>query len=179
MVLSECQCKADGVNFLSISWAAISKPQFTIVCTILIFLLRRKFCAYMVMVLGYWQIFARGHQTSVCLWPNPVWIWASPAERYTLFICTAPWKNSCFWIFQFLILNPGSEIACWLLVKADINVLTCKENCWNQNILHSCLSLVVFWLESSLRNKTWTAKAMEEIGLLCFFFCLFLFHGEL
>lgn len=46
MVLSECQCKADGVDFLSISWAAISKPQFTIVYTILIFLLRRKFCAY-------------------------------------------------------------------------------------------------------------------------------------
>lgn len=46
MVLSECQCKADGINFLSISWGAISKPQFIAVYIILIFLLRRKFYAY-------------------------------------------------------------------------------------------------------------------------------------
>lgn len=46
MVLSECQCKADGVNFLSTSWTATSKPQFIVVYAILIFLLRRNFCAY-------------------------------------------------------------------------------------------------------------------------------------
>lgn len=46
MVLSECQRKADGVNFLSTSWATTSKPQCIIVYAILIFILRRNFCAY-------------------------------------------------------------------------------------------------------------------------------------
>lgn len=46
MVLSKCQCKADGINFLSVGWDAISKHQFIVVYTILIFLLRKKFYAY-------------------------------------------------------------------------------------------------------------------------------------
>lgn len=46
MVLSDYQCKTDGINFLSVSWDAVSKPQFVVVYTILIFLLRRMFYAY-------------------------------------------------------------------------------------------------------------------------------------
>lgn len=46
MVSSERQCKADGVNFLSTSWAPASKPRFIVVYAILFFLPRRKCCAY-------------------------------------------------------------------------------------------------------------------------------------